>query len=251
MTATDTESGLLAAILAQPADDLPRLVYADHLDEVAGGYDPRAEFIRCQIELANAPPPMYHDSRFDQYTPVYAEPWQTLRTRERELAVHAVDWWNLPVPVHTGFGAPPPGTVGVMATRGFVSHVTASLATLYGGECERCGGDGTIQDPYDVYDVDIPDRCPACSGTGRTTGILPALVRCQPVTEVRVSGVYIYYDAMMEVAVVHENQLPADVYPLLYPHASHVRDGYVYFPTADLARQSLSDALIWWAKSQH
>src|SRR3954471_1924369 len=39
----------LAAVLAEPDDDLPRLMFADYLDERG---DPRGEFIRTQIELA-------------------------------------------------------------------------------------------------------------------------------------------------------------------------------------------------------
>jgi uncharacterized protein (TIGR02996 family) len=42
--------GFLADILANPADDTPRLVYADWLEE--NGDEARAEFIREQIELA-------------------------------------------------------------------------------------------------------------------------------------------------------------------------------------------------------
>jgi len=44
------EPALLAAIAASPDDDLPRLVYADWLDE--NGCPLRAEFIRLQIEIA-------------------------------------------------------------------------------------------------------------------------------------------------------------------------------------------------------
>ncbi len=44
------ESALLAAIRQSPADDAPRLVYADWLDE--HGRPERAEFIRVQCELA-------------------------------------------------------------------------------------------------------------------------------------------------------------------------------------------------------
>jgi uncharacterized protein (TIGR02996 family) len=44
----------LRAILVNPADDLPRLVYADYLEE--NGEPERAEFIRTQIELATQPP---------------------------------------------------------------------------------------------------------------------------------------------------------------------------------------------------
>ncbi len=50
-------AALLAAILAAPDDDAPRLVYADWLDEQGEGE--RAEFIRVQIELARFP----HDWR--------------------------------------------------------------------------------------------------------------------------------------------------------------------------------------------
>ena len=43
-------AAFLNAVLERPDDDLPRLVYADYLDET--GEPNRAEFIRVQIELA-------------------------------------------------------------------------------------------------------------------------------------------------------------------------------------------------------
>ena len=43
-------AALYAAILANPADDAPRLIFADYLDE--NGEPERAEFIRAQVELA-------------------------------------------------------------------------------------------------------------------------------------------------------------------------------------------------------
>lgn len=46
-TPTDTGSQLLAAILAEPAEDTPRLVYADWLDE--NGHASRAAYIRGSI----------------------------------------------------------------------------------------------------------------------------------------------------------------------------------------------------------
>jgi uncharacterized protein (TIGR02996 family) len=46
---TDRDS-LLAAVLAAPDEDTPRLVYADACDET-GDHD-RAEFVRVQVELA-------------------------------------------------------------------------------------------------------------------------------------------------------------------------------------------------------
>jgi uncharacterized protein (TIGR02996 family) len=48
-----THDAFLRAIIERPDDDLPRLVYADYLDEV--GDHARAEFIRVQCELAALP----------------------------------------------------------------------------------------------------------------------------------------------------------------------------------------------------
>src|SRR5690242_5801815 len=45
---------LYQAILANPDDDAPRLVYADWLDE--HGQPERAEFIRVQCAMARIPP---------------------------------------------------------------------------------------------------------------------------------------------------------------------------------------------------
>ena len=50
MTDADTGRALLAAVLAAPDDDTPRLVYADWLTEQGDGE--RAEFVRVQCELA-------------------------------------------------------------------------------------------------------------------------------------------------------------------------------------------------------
>ena len=50
MTTTDPEHALLRAVLDAPDDDLPRLAYADVLEE--RGDDARAEFVRVQLELA-------------------------------------------------------------------------------------------------------------------------------------------------------------------------------------------------------
>ncbi len=52
MSATD-RAAFLRAIADNPDDDLPRLVYADWLDE--HGEPERAEFIRVQCELARLP----------------------------------------------------------------------------------------------------------------------------------------------------------------------------------------------------
>jgi uncharacterized protein (TIGR02996 family) len=56
VTLTDSpeEAAFIAAVNAQPTDDLPRLIYADWLEEA--GFAERAEQIRLQIALAQAKP---------------------------------------------------------------------------------------------------------------------------------------------------------------------------------------------------
>ena len=57
MLSLDTRQTLLQAILDDPADDLHRLAYADHLEEQGDVIDQTyAEFIRLQIEVAAVEP---------------------------------------------------------------------------------------------------------------------------------------------------------------------------------------------------
>jgi len=73
-------AAFLAAIADRPDDDLPRLVYADWLDE--NGDPARAEFIRTQIELAKLPDT---DPRRPE-----------LEAREDELLTPHKSEWGLP-----------------------------------------------------------------------------------------------------------------------------------------------------------
>lgn len=74
------EQALLAAVVATPDDDLPRLVLADWLDE--HGQEERAEFIRVQIAVER------HPARLLNPAATYGE-FFDLREREEELAAHA------------------------------------------------------------------------------------------------------------------------------------------------------------------
>jgi uncharacterized protein (TIGR02996 family) len=98
-------AAFLAAIADRPDDDLPRLVYADYLDET--GQPERAEFIRVQVELAKL-------SENDPRRP-------GLAAREAELALHK-DAWTLPE-----FRAP---LVSQVFRRGFVELVNVRAEWL-------------------------------------------------------------------------------------------------------------------------
>src|SRR5436190_8785610 len=71
------ERAFLEAVIETPADDAPRLVYADWLED--NGDPARAEFIRAQIAR--------------EKTPHYDPQWARLRDRERELEkAHRAEW---------------------------------------------------------------------------------------------------------------------------------------------------------------
>ena len=72
---------LLAAILADPADDTARLVYADWLTE--NGQSDRGEFIRVEIELARTPPHTEEDERRRNFL---------FRRRDELLKQHRDEW---------------------------------------------------------------------------------------------------------------------------------------------------------------
>ena len=95
---TDGEA-LFAAILAEPEEDTPRLVYADWLDE--NGQPERAAFIRVQVALETAPS-------------------QALKASEKVLLALHGDTWLAPLKMR---GQPLDGGAAGMFRRGFVEIV--------------------------------------------------------------------------------------------------------------------------------
>jgi uncharacterized protein (TIGR02996 family) len=126
---------LLAAILANPDEDTPRLMFADWLDE--HGQPERAEFIRVQIELARLRaaeadlPTDFGRLRSNGMPPYWNRPHDTperisLLKREAELhASHCKEWIT---------GLPKCATNPLdhirIFRRGFVGQVTVSLGPL-------------------------------------------------------------------------------------------------------------------------
>lgn len=99
---------LWRAILAEPDEDMPRLVYADWLEE--NGQTLRAEFIRAQIEAVRADP--------------FGPKARAAAKRANELLTLNQLWW---IPDHL------PGvstTVQSLFERGFISHVEVANAFI-------------------------------------------------------------------------------------------------------------------------
>ena len=129
---------LLSAILAEPDDDLHRLVYADWLDEQ--GDAARAEFIRANINMARNPG---RDSLARMQAT--GEAWRTMLPE----GLPAVTW-------HGGeqdFRLAAPGVIGVQFRRGFVERVCCSLRGWL------CRGAAIVR-LHPVERVEVTDRYP-------------------------------------------------------------------------------------------
>ena len=83
MSEPDPHRAFLLAIATTPDDDLPRLVYADFLDEI--GDTERAEFVRLQCEITRL-------DMGDRQLPMGVGR-EKLLAREKELLdAHHADW---------------------------------------------------------------------------------------------------------------------------------------------------------------
>lgn len=243
---TTTEQALSAAVIARPDQNGPREAYADWCDD--NGQPQRGDFIRVQVEMGKRILPVETTVtrgrtmvRFD-----HGDDYDALRAREREL-------WAMGKPAFPGsfadydvsffidatIGDAYPGRINFVVRRGFVDEVRVpTVASWLGGECVQCVGNN------------LPPRvplagggsltCTPCSGTGRTPGIGPAVVAAHPVTRVVPAeiddgylesrgGAYWWRD---DAVYDHAPRLPTAICP---------KEEY---PTRDLARAALSDALL-------
>lgn len=148
-----THDALLAAVIANPADDLPRLVYADYLEENA--QPERAAWLRWQV------------------------------TDRREYKFRGRGRFHFGGVVVQDIVLPTPTISGVVSG-GFLERVECELADWCGGICGRCILGREIGR---MSDGSYSRECIFCSGTGRTPGIGPRLVREHPVERVDLSGV--------------------------------------------------------------
>jgi uncharacterized protein (TIGR02996 family) len=183
--------GLLRAIVEDPADDVPRLLLADVLEEAGEGE--RASFIRVQIELTQYGPrsaaTLYHEQRKQQgkACDVLGCRLCALRRRERELLERH---HGALVPYIVGGqsysaesrGVRFSGGIELRFRRGFVASVTLTCADWCGAVC-----------PCYWTEQNSDGTCSRCLGTKRTGGHGPALVLAAPIEEVMLTDVSFPY----------------------------------------------------------
>ncbi len=128
MPVMSDHDALLLAILENPDDDAPRLVFADYVQE--SGDDDRAAFIRDQIELAKTP----------DWEPFAA------RWRRRAIEEQAGDRWRSTLPWHDSWSPRHPFRRGLGyaiktdAVRHLLEHGDALFASAPIGELHLPGG---------------------------------------------------------------------------------------------------------------
>ncbi|MCS7269618.1 MAG: TIGR02996 domain-containing protein [Gemmataceae bacterium] len=112
---------LLTAIMAAPQDDLPRLLYADWLQE--NGQVERAWFVRVQLQLA-------------RHRPDHPE-WPTWEQQQRQLLERYEQQWTQPL--RTALGLPPGVWGGWVFRRGCAEyfHLPAALLLQRGAALRR------------------------------------------------------------------------------------------------------------------
>lgn len=247
---------MLMAVLASPADDLPRLVYADWLDEKGSGYDHViAEFIRVQCELARLG--VTGDPIGDKRAAVRATGF-----RERAL------WQEYG---SSGYVIRPPDMIPFRKLlyvdwrtnqstavsqaeyrRGFVAEIRLPMASLMGSECERCNGSGRVR-YYHPVEIEGVDDCPACVGEpfpGRVGGAMRGIFRTHPVTAVRLTDkspeeVGAGWSWFAEGFADDPATLPHGVFDLLGGDYDVSMLGQrVTYPTRLAAQDALSDAIV-------
>jgi len=214
---TDLDA-ILRAVVADPADDTPRLVYAEVCDD-AGEHE-RAEFIREQCELARMPadepfvrvaeavlaerlPRMSrlerNESRDILLPQCFPEARQRvadrdakrkkLRRRERELFDrHKCEWFGgdrwavLLLPDDDADLIP--DLTGAVVRRGFVDEIRTGLSQFVGDRCPVCDiGPGVRRYPTQGGDW-TEGACDHCHGTGRVGLDLAAVFAVHPIARV-------------------------------------------------------------------
>lgn len=250
-----TREGLMAAILAAPEDDLPRLVFADWLEE--NGEADRAEFIRVQCQEGYVPDWAEGQPR----TP--AENGAFLTTREQQLhrgllsGCRLVGWDKGRVCYTKVENWPTVHRIDVMFARG-LAEVACSLADWCGGPCGHCRGQGRlwnggwgnrttqIVQPEEMID------CPRCLGEARNHGIGPAVVRSHPVTRVVLNGVVRPVEADPAFGMVYRQEI-GPLWPFLCNHPRYsgnlISLGVAVTDVIEKLESAVSDCVIQWAKS--
>lgn len=200
-----TPDDILAAVVSAPHEDLPRLLYAECLEDRGGPGDAeRAGYIRDSFNAAK-PGPGRRAMKMRKAAYLQRQCGGTAGTPFGLPLGSGVTVWL----AYNGTRRPDklrhlPQCVGIaIADRGFVTEVRLPYRAFLGGECWRCEGsqfvpcvhcdeNGYRPDGFGVnhcHECDGPGSsrqmpCPECKATGRVPGLAAELCALHPLTRV-------------------------------------------------------------------
>lgn len=192
------EQTLIRSVCISPADDTPRLVFADWLDE--HDQPERAEFIRLQCRIAEmitskpcnktAGPPIPNAKWTGHLVEIDLDALYEMTNRENYLikSTGRHQLGRLPFAWRVCTATPNdedyPNMRKIVFLRGFIELVHCSMDEFIGWICERCGGTGRRTE-LGMLGVEVD--CKSCGCTGRVDGIVRELFGTHPVTSVTVT----------------------------------------------------------------
>lgn len=250
----------LRAIVNSPDDDLPRLVYADFLEEK--GEADHAVFIRQQCWGVPHQHPHYQGAKCSYHQHRMFEKrlgWVAdINKLLREIGEGGIGQKNFG---RYSWNEEKDGSIWMeigddarfTIRRGFVSEIRLPLAAFLGGQCERCGE----MHPFDRYEL---RTCPDCHGTGHRPGLGRIIAEREPVEKWVLTGAepimlntspndqlvfqdrYCWYPWRLAEGGTDAEDLPGRLFDLL-PHEGAFFDGeFLCFPTREAALDALAEA---------
>ena len=251
---SDERAGLLAAIVAAPADNTPRLVYADWLDDHAGVTDAdrtRADLIRRMIDGAvypgrfrargtSRPPGWYWDCS--------CEVGQKWPSDSPACGGYPGYWADQ---MRAALGHPPRHLIGggwMVVRRGFLDEIQLQAPELVGEPCRVCE-DGRGAHPA--------AQCPTCQGKRFAEGGAGAAFASHPVTRIILTdkgpqlvqtargGRGYSWASHHQTDVPQGCRLPAELFQNLRGYDPQLSsDSARWYHSLDAARDAVSDAAV-------
>lgn len=162
----------LRGVLENPFDDLPRLVYADRLEETNQRH---AEWIRESIDNGEKWSSTLSNAAEVSFIDAVGKAREGFLFPEMEITKIVI----APMVLAVGWGI----------RRGFPEYAYCSVSTWMDDRCDACMGTGSSVNPFTypllVVNTQRPRKpCLACSGAGVIKGIAEDVCRSFPITQV-------------------------------------------------------------------
>lgn len=231
MTMTTDQRALLAAVIADPESDAPRLIYADYLEE--NGQSEHAEFIRCDIaKLSDPYCERFHDRKGCSCN------W--CRSAQLEQRVGKLVKYGIP------------GDVASLIWRGFVHKVSGYALDWFGVRRHVINYNNLNDNRYGSgsHSTIVVNQYYEWTDCGNG----PCIVRHHPIDHVLVSEIIHprEYSTGNDRWSIYRAEVPPRFWDILCPDSRPPHeDQFLEEHSLPLLENKVSAALIRWAKEEN